>query len=102
MFLGCPHRGSEHSKLADAVNNMASQTLKVDSDDVVLQELSGSKGIELELGRQAFVRIWNDYNFKVKTYQESIAAYARSLDERASAVCFCLFHFVSKSLTDSV
>ncbi len=66
---------------------MASQTLKVDMDDVVLQELSGSKGIELELGRQAFIRIWNDYNFKVKTYQESLVAYTRSLDDRASAVC---------------
>ncbi len=65
---------------------MASITLRVDSDDIVLKELSGSKSFELELGRQVFIRIWNDYNFKVKTFQESLAVYTRFLEDRGNAV----------------
>ncbi|KAH8881365.1 hypothetical protein GQ53DRAFT_773323 [Thozetella sp. PMI_491] len=86
IFMACPQRASENSKLSEAVRNMASITLKVEADDIGLKELSGSKSIELELGRQAFVRIWNDYNFKVKTYQESLAVYTRFLEDRGNAV----------------
>ena len=70
MFFACPHRASEHGKLSDAIRSMAGITLKIDPDDQVLQELTGANGFEIELCRGAFVRIWNDYNFKVKTFQE--------------------------------
>ncbi len=69
---------------------MASLTLKVEADDIVLQELSGSQSIRLELGRQAFVGMWNDYKFKVKTFQESSVVYTRFLDDRGSAVGWCI------------
>jgi hypothetical protein len=85
IFLGCPHRSSEHARLGDAIRSMASMTLGVDSRDPVLWDLSGSASLELELGRQAFIRMWNDYNFKVKTYQESMVSAARFLEIRAEA-----------------
>lgn len=50
---------------------MASLTLGIDLLDPTLQEISGANSFELELGRESFIRLWNDYNFKVKTYQET-------------------------------
>ncbi|KAK4161637.1 hypothetical protein QBC43DRAFT_357513 [Cladorrhinum sp. PSN259] len=64
IFLGSPHRATEHSSLGDAVKSMATITLPIDSNDPVLHQLCGSSSIEIELGRQTFVRLWNDYNFK--------------------------------------
>jgi protein SERAC1 len=86
VFLGCPHRATEHSTLADAIKSMAGVTFRVDSQDLVLDHLSGASSVEAELGRQAFIRMWNDYNFKVKTFQESIIPSYRFLELRAEAV----------------
>jgi protein SERAC1 len=83
VFFGSPHRGD---RLADAVASMAGLTLGVDPGDTVLHQLSGASSIELELGRLAFVRIWNDYNFKVKTFQESLIPSWRFSELRAEAV----------------
>lgn len=60
-------------------------TLSVDSRDPVLWGLSGSASLELELGRRAFIRMWNDYNFRVKTFQESMVSAAEFLEIRAEA-----------------
>lgn len=60
-------------------------TLGVDFRDPVLWNLSGSASLELELGRQAFIRMWNDYNFRVKTFQESMVSAADFLEIRAEA-----------------
>ena len=74
VFLGCPHRGTEHCSLGDAVRSMAGVTLGpgADPNDAVLQALSGVGSAEMEMGRQAFVRLWNAYGFRVKTFQESV------------------------------
>jgi len=88
VFLGSPHRATEHSSLADAIKSMAAITFGVDSHDLVLQHLSGASSVDAELGRQSFVRIWNDYNFKVKTFQESIIPSYKFLDLRAEAVSY--------------
>jgi len=60
-------------------------TLGVDSRDPVLWDLCGSASLELELGRQAFARMWDDYNFKVKTYQETMVSAVEFLEIRAEA-----------------
>ncbi|KAB5542524.1 hypothetical protein GE09DRAFT_244782 [Coniochaeta sp. 2T2.1] len=83
IFLGCPHRSSEHARLGDAIRSMAGMTLGVDSCDPALRDLSGSASLELELGRQAFTRMWNNYNFSVKTYQESMVSGTKFLEIRA-------------------
>jgi hypothetical protein len=75
VFLGSPHRGTEHCSLGDAVRSMASATTLpiIDPTDPVLSELCGANDARrVELGRQEFVRLWNDYNFRVKTFQESV------------------------------
>jgi len=74
IFLGCPHRDGQHGNLGDAVVSMAGAVLRADSRDPVLQDLSGANSAMLNLGRQAFVRLWNDYNFRVRTYQENLPA----------------------------
>lgn len=87
VFLGSPHRGTEHCKLGDAIRSMASVTLRgCDAEDPVLQELCGANGGEAEMGRQAFVRLWNGYNFRVKTFQESVVAGWQSAELRVETV----------------
>ncbi|KAK4222399.1 hypothetical protein QBC38DRAFT_519237 [Podospora fimiseda] len=83
IFLGSPHRATEQSSLGDAVKSMASTTLPIDPEDPVSQQLCGGNSIELELGRQTFVRLWNYYNFKVKTFQEAILPIYPRAEERA-------------------
>ncbi|KAM7205114.1 hypothetical protein V8F20_003251 [Naviculisporaceae sp. PSN 640] len=85
VFIACPHRMSERCSLGDAIKSMASVTLQVDPNDQVLQELSGARNIQSEIGRQAFLRIWNDYNFKVKTFQESVVLSYSIFEVRAEA-----------------
>lgn len=71
LFLGTPHRGSSAAQLADVVRTVASVVLRLDTNDKVLQALSGANSPELELGRESFISLWRKYNFKVKTFQES-------------------------------
>ncbi|KAK4146664.1 uncharacterized protein C8A04DRAFT_9624 [Dichotomopilus funicola] len=95
LFLGSPHRGTEHCKLSDAIRSMASVTLRgSDPDDPVLAALAGAKGAEAELGRQAFVRLWNDYNFGVKTFQESVMPSYRVPELRAETTIRRLASFI--------
>ncbi|PKS04937.1 hypothetical protein jhhlp_008303 [Lomentospora prolificans] len=77
IFLACPHRASEHAKLTDAVRSMASVCLDIPATDQALQYLTGTSGFELDLGREAFTRMWNDYNFRVKTFQEELPVVGR-------------------------
>ncbi|KAL1842270.1 hypothetical protein VTJ49DRAFT_5655 [Mycothermus thermophilus] len=73
VFLASPHRGTEICSLGDAIKSMACATMPaVDPEDPALVELCGAASGDAELGRQAFVRLWNGYNFRVKTFQESV------------------------------
>lgn len=70
VFLTCPHRATEHGSLAAAVRSMASVCLGVPPGDPVLQTLTGSTSVEVEAGREAFERMWNDWNFGVRCFTE--------------------------------
>lgn len=70
IFMGCPHRDSQVACLGDAVKSMAGAVLGIRAEDEVLQDLSGASSMMLNLGRLAFIRLWNNFNFKVKTFQE--------------------------------
>ncbi|KAK0716708.1 hypothetical protein B0T21DRAFT_65907 [Apiosordaria backusii] len=94
VFLGCPHRATEHSSLGGAVNNMASVTLSVEPDDPVLPQLCGGNSVEVEQGRQTFIRQWNEFNFRVKTFQESVIPSFADADERAAATIRRLSSFI--------
>ncbi len=86
LFLGCPHRDSQHGKIGDAVKSMAATMLRVDFEDPVLQDLSGANSPNLNLGRQAFIRLWNDYNFRVRTYQEQAPLQSTLREEKPEHV----------------
>ncbi|SPQ25799.1 771a2d65-5aab-4476-b9b5-ec5e31617f89 [Thermothielavioides terrestris] len=101
IFLGSPHRGTEHCKLGDAIRSMASVTLPGDPDDPALQELCGANSVAVELGRQAFVRLWNEYNFKVKTFQESVIPSYQHPEIRAETTIRRLASFIGDPREDA-
>lgn len=86
IFFASPHRATEHCTLLDAIKSMAGATFEMDPQDPVLQQLSGADSLHAELGRQTFVRLWNDFNFRVKTFQESIIPTYRFRELRVEAV----------------
>jgi len=65
---------------------MASATLVTELNDALLTEICGADQVDVELGRQAFVRLWNNYNFKVKTFQESVIPSYQVPESRAETV----------------
>ena len=65
---------------------MARVTLDLNQDDDALRKWSESISDQLELGRQAFVMLWNKYNFQVKTAHESLEIYGTAVEDRATAV----------------
>ncbi|CAK7210276.1 hypothetical protein SBRCBS47491_000722 [Sporothrix bragantina] len=70
-FLGSPHRDSQYGTLTEAVKHLAGLSLGVSPQDAVLQDLCGANTPTLESGRRNFVRLWNDYNFRVRTFHEA-------------------------------
>ncbi|KAK4203176.1 hypothetical protein QBC40DRAFT_219804 [Triangularia verruculosa] len=94
VFLGSPHRATEYSSLGGAVASMASEMLSVDIDDPVLSQLCGANSVELELGRQTFIRQWNEYNFRVQTFQESVIPAFADADEWSAATMRRLASFI--------
>mgnify|MGYP007135344673 CR=1 FL=1 len=68
---------------------MVSVTLPtLDPNDPVLEDLCGINSVTTELGRQMFVRLWKSYNFRVKTFQESIIPSYQNPELRAETVSF--------------
>ncbi|KAK1830499.1 hypothetical protein QBC39DRAFT_410291 [Podospora conica] len=94
VFFGSPHRATEHCTLVDAIKSMAGATSEMDPQDPVLQQLSGANSLQAELGRQTFVRLWNDFNFRVKTFQESIIPTYRFRELRVEATIRRLASFI--------
>ncbi|QPC71902.1 hypothetical protein HYE68_002654 [Fusarium pseudograminearum] len=70
-FLGTPHRGSpELSAIGEWARSVLS-TLYFQTANAMLDAL-GLKTTDLERAHEAFVRIWHEYDFQVKTFQESL------------------------------
>ncbi|KAF4448946.1 hypothetical protein F53441_7715 [Fusarium austroafricanum] len=71
IFLGTPHRGSpELSAIGEWARSMLS-TLHFQTATAMLDTL-GLKTTDLERAHEAFCRIWHQYDFQVKTFQESL------------------------------
>ena len=89
VFMASPHRVSAAWSLVDVAKNMAHLTLGVDPRDPNMSSLFTActdatemptmprcAGVDadmeekLELGRKAFLSLWDDHNFRVKTFQE--------------------------------
>ena len=69
MFLGTPHRGSDHASLGDTIRRIVS-VVGFDTHDQILQALQPGSEI-LELVREEFCEIWRERGFIVRTFQES-------------------------------
>ena len=67
---------------------MASECLGVSPCDYTLQLLTGSTGLELEAGRDAFERMWNDWNFGVKCFVEGRGENKEDLVSFVPSICF--------------
>ncbi|KAK5745109.1 hypothetical protein LTR17_001560 [Elasticomyces elasticus] len=71
VFMGTPHRGSDAlANLANDVRRAASILLRTDSNAEIITALV-EDGLELELGRKSFRKLWNLHKFHVKTFQEA-------------------------------
>ncbi|CAG2000295.1 unnamed protein product [Fusarium graminearum] len=71
IFLGTPHRGSpELSAIGEWARSILS-TLQFQTAKAMLDAL-GLKTTDLQRAHEAFCRIWQDYDFQVKTFQESL------------------------------
>ncbi|KAI0141905.1 hypothetical protein GGR57DRAFT_508862 [Xylariaceae sp. FL1272] len=71
VFLGCPHRGVEETVFPDIVRSMAKASLGADVDELTLSSLCGIGDPRWRLGQEAFIKIWHNFNFLVKTYSEA-------------------------------
>ena len=69
LFLGTPHRGSEHASLGEAIRRIASAA-GFDTHGQILQALQPGGEI-LELAREEFSELWREKRFIVRTFQES-------------------------------
>lgn len=78
VFLGAPLRGTGYGNIIAAIKSMASATTGISEDDVVLAELLGGDEHLHEneslarLGCEAFEKVWMDFNFRVKTFSETM------------------------------
>ena len=70
MFLGTPHRGSEHASLGDTIRRIVS-AVGLDTHGQLLQALQPGGEI-LELAREEFCELWRERGFAVRTFQESL------------------------------
>jgi protein SERAC1 len=86
IFIACPHRDTQYGKLGDAVASMAGAVLGVRSNDPILQDLSGANSAMLNLARQSFTRLWNDYNFRVRTFHEKLPIGSTLRDQKPEHV----------------
>lgn len=72
IFLGTPHRGSpELSAVGEKARSVLS-IMRMETTSTMLDAL-GLKTTDLERAQESFSRIWKEYDFRVKTFQESLS-----------------------------
>ena len=69
IFLGTPHRGSDHASLGETIKRIVS-VVGFGAHGQILQALQPGSEI-LELVREEFCDIWRERGFTVRTFQES-------------------------------
>ncbi|KAK7416368.1 hypothetical protein QQZ08_012025 [Neonectria magnoliae] len=71
IFLGTPHRGSlDVAALGEVVRSVVS-SLGMETTPAILNAL-GLKTTDLERAQEEFSRLWQHYDFRVKTFQEGL------------------------------
>ncbi|ETS81262.1 hypothetical protein PFICI_06264 [Pestalotiopsis fici W106-1] len=71
VFLGTPHRGSpDLSALGEWARSVLS-IFRMETTSAILDTL-GLKTSDLERAQESFSRLWQEYDFRVKTFQEGL------------------------------
>jgi hypothetical protein len=71
FFLGTPHRGNKDlAGVGEIIRKVASATLM--STNSAMLDALGLKNSDLERCQETFSGIWKLYDFRVKTFQESL------------------------------
>jgi hypothetical protein len=72
IFLGTPHRGSpEFSAIGERARSMLSN-LRFQTAAAILDTLRQGN-TDLQRAHESFTRLWQHYNFRVKTFQEGFS-----------------------------
>ncbi|KAL6879276.1 hypothetical protein J3F83DRAFT_295651 [Trichoderma novae-zelandiae] len=72
IFLGTPHRGSQDvANFGEVVRSFVS-SLGMETTPVILDALR-MKTTDLERAQEGFSKVWQKYDFKVKTFQEGLS-----------------------------
>ncbi|PTB78818.1 hypothetical protein M440DRAFT_1420863 [Trichoderma longibrachiatum ATCC 18648] len=72
IFLGTPHRGSQDVAALGEVMRSVVSVLGMETSPINLHAL-GLKTSDLERAQEGFSRIWQKYDFQVKTFQEGLS-----------------------------
>lgn len=72
IFLGTPHRGSQDVAALGEVMRSVVSALGMETSAVNLHAL-GLKTSDLERAQEDFSKVWQKYNFRVKTFQEGLS-----------------------------
>lgn len=92
VFLGTPHRGSQDMAGAGEIARKVASILMMDTSSTMLDAL-GLKTSDLERCQESFSRLWREYDFRVKTFQEGFPLTAVNLgllNEKVSRYFFVL------------
>jgi hypothetical protein len=78
VFFATPHLGSQMANAGEIVRQVASATLRIDSNDQLLDSLKlfggdGHPSQELVQTNEHFRVLWGKYKFTVQTRQENIS-----------------------------
>lgn len=71
IFLGTPHRGSPELSAIGEWARCIMDTFRCQTNSAILDSL-GLKTTDLERAHEAFSRLWFQYDFRVKTFQEGL------------------------------
>ncbi|KAF3023462.1 hypothetical protein E8E14_001444 [Neopestalotiopsis sp. 37M] len=71
IFMGTPHRGSSDLSDLGERARMILSAFRMETNSAILDTL-GLRTSDLERAQESFSRLWQDYGFKVKTFQEGL------------------------------
>ena len=71
FFLGTPHRGSKGIAGAGEIVRKASSAVLMSTNTAMLDAL-GVKNSDLECCQELYSCLWQRFDFRVKTFQESL------------------------------
>ncbi|KAK1240279.1 hypothetical protein MKX08_007721 [Trichoderma sp. CBMAI-0020] len=72
VFLGTPHRGSQDVAALGEIARSIISSLGMETTSTILDAL-GLKTSDLDRAQEEFSKLWQEYDFEVKTFQEGLS-----------------------------